>query len=140
MGQDFRELQIPVGHRLRLVRLVQKFKVCHMIATKNEKMWEAPEWYYCPCCVVFKTRYTLSRTALTIYKAECCKKNYDRVDVSSFTDINQQTLCCYGLITIHTTDKVGIINIRTSRDETSNVFKAIQQVWELDQKVMAGKI
>merc|ERR1712113_590991 len=75
---------LPVGARLRLVKLSQAFKVGHMIATKNKKMWEDPEWYLCPCFVPFKKRYTLTQSSLTIYKGACCKKTYDRVDVTSF--------------------------------------------------------
>lgn len=136
---DFRDMGLPVGSRLRLVKLLQKFKVGYMIATKNQQMWKGVEWYICPLCVFFKRRYTLTKSSLTVYKAECCKKNYDRVDITSVVDINQQQFCLHGEVTVHTNEKCGIIRIRTARDKTEEVYKAISSVKELDQMAMAGR-
>lgn len=135
--RDLRDMKIPVGLRLRVMKELGIIRINKAIALKNDVKWFDDKWYLCPCFVPFKTKYILTATSFTIYQGACCERSFDRVDLSNFRDLQQEKYCMNATIDVHTMDQ-KVYQIKCSRDKMEEIYNTLNGAWEMDQSAMAG--
>lgn len=136
---DLKDMNIGVGARVRLLRLLADFKYSSMVAKQSKVLWEGTEWHATPCWPIFKQHYTLTQTALTLRKGRFCGETQDRIDLSVMTNIDLFEECCFATVKIASTDSTSpYIEIRAAREAGNDVYKQIRDAWEIDQQTMAN--
>jgi hypothetical protein len=106
---------------------------------RNEIMIKFTEHHWCCCfATLFPRRFTLTRSALTIYVGKCIGGTKSQIDVSAFTDIRYEDAPCRGKIMIDSMDPSDpYIEFYLLESEAKKVYQKLRDAWELNQDRMA---
>eukprot|EP00824_Muranothrix_gubernata_P001639 TRINITY_DN11925_c0_g1_i1.p1 TRINITY_DN11925_c0_g1~~TRINITY_DN11925_c0_g1_i1.p1 ORF type:complete len:213 (-),score=45.24 TRINITY_DN11925_c0_g1_i1:61-660(-) len=136
---DLKDLGMAsVGHRLKLLDSVKRFKVAANIAQRNKVLAEFKN--YSLCYQFRPTRFRLTQTCLELNKAiGVCGYRRKNTDLSSFTDISIRIGCCHSYIMIETVDPSDpeILIVAKRGAPAQRLYEIIKGAWEEDQGRMA---
>lgn len=137
---DLEDMNIRVGDCIRVLRLLSQFKYVAMVADMTALIWEdIPEWHLCPCWPIFKMKYSLTKTVLTVKQNRCFGQSQDRIDLSQITDIDFLEECITSTIMVTSEDVTSpYIEIKQGRGKGVEIFDQLRDAWEIDQQTLAS--
>lgn len=136
---DLIDMNLRVGDRLRMLRLLHTFKYNSMIANMSHVIWKGVEWHFCPCYPIFKENYTLTNTTLTLRKDRCFGSSQDRIDLSQITSVDFFSECVTSTVQLTSEDVTSpYVEIVLSVDDGKEAYKTINNAWEIDQQKIAS--
>ena len=130
-----------VGDRLRIIESTKAFLRGERNRTRQSTIIRFTGWKLLPCFHWYAPHYYLSESAIVIRKAECCtcSTSVDNVDISSITDLQLVTGCCFAWVYIDTKDpsvKGGKIKVMLTIKDATKVHGTVKNLWEEDQLKM----
>jgi hypothetical protein len=127
-----------VGHRIRLLGALKKFKRALKNVQRNEAQMHLRNWTLRPtCCVFFPRTFDLTTSAIIVHIPHPfeCKMVTEQVDISDLLDINMREWFGFlGYIDIKSKDlRLPDITIKLRLPLARETFVALKNLWEEDQ-------
>lgn len=127
-----------VGDRVRIVESTRAFLRGERNRARQSTILRFTGWKLLPCFHWYAPHYYLSESAIVIRKNVCCTCStiVDNVDISSISDLQLVTGCCFAWVIIDTNDpsvQGGTIKVMLTIDDANKVHGTIKNLWEEDQ-------
>ena len=127
-----------VGHRIKLIRELERFQHVHRVAQKNMTLVRFKQHYYFPCMHPFKKRFRVTQASIEWSIGGVFGSSHHQIDMSAIRDIEFEKVCCRSFLTIHSSDATDPeMTIPLARGSGDAIYRTIKRAWEHDQTKMA---